>query len=229
MRNRTIHYNRERFKMLAVAAGMVFALTGCGQDESVQTGAEVQNEGAVVEPSEINRSEAQMEIDEETRNELTTQLLEENNLDTSVVESKRSTRGCTFDLPEGFEESEEMKDVYVTGRYPLDASMIYYAAMDQDIAMQLLTEEAFKEQLQEDLQQAYGEDIEVTVDSFESIKVSGYPTFRIKCHYQVNRIEITQLEYAINADKSYIIIFSQTGDYDRMEEYEASAATIRVQ
>ena len=117
----------------------------------------------------------------------------------------------------------------MTGRYPLDASMIYYAAMDQDIAMQLLTEEAFKEQLQEDLRQAYGEDIEVTVDSFESIKVSGYPAFRIKCHYQVNRIEITQLEYAINADKSYIIIYSQTGDYDRMEEYEASAATIRVQ
>lgn len=33
----------------------------------------------------------------------------------------------------------------------------------------------------------------------------------------------------INADKSYVITYSQTGDYDRMEEYEASAETIRVE
>lgn len=253
MRNRTIHNNRERFKVLVVATGMIFALAGCGQDDSIETSAEIQNEGvaedgmsdtesavtdgnekvasedAAVEPSETNRSEAQMEIDEETRNELTAQLLEENDLDISVIESRRVTRGCTFDLPEGFEESEDMSGMYVTGRYPLDASTIYYVAMDQDIAMQLLTEEAFREQMQEELRQAYGDDIEVTVDSFESIKVSGYPAFRIRCHYQVNRIEITQLEYAINADKSYMITYSQTGDYDRMEEYEASAATIRVQ
>jgi hypothetical protein len=45
----------------------------------------------------------------------------------------------------------------------------------------------------------------------------------------VGEIEITQLEYAINADKSYVIIYSQTGDYDRMEEYEASAETIRLE
>ncbi len=235
LKNRTIHNNRKWFRMLIVAAGMIFALVGCGQDESVQTGAEVQSDTEVqsedmaMELSEITVSMAQMEIDEETRNELTAQLLEENNLDTSVLEIKRSTKGCTFDLPEGFEESEDMAGMYVTGRYPIDASTIYYVAMDQDVTMQLLTEETFKEQTQETLRQAYGEDIEVTVDSFESIEVSGYPAFRIMCHYQVNRIGITQLEYAINADKSYMITYSQTGDYDRMEEYAASAATIRVQ
>ena len=39
---------------------------------------------------------------------------------------------------------------------------------------------------------------------------------------------MTQLEYAINADRSYMVIYSQTGDYDYMEAYEASAATIQV-
>lgn len=231
LKNRRNHSNREDIRRLAVAAGMVFVLTGCGQDESVQTGAEVQAdvENTVVEPSGTNASRAQMEIDEETRNELTAQLLEENNLDTSVMDSKRTTNGCTFDLPEGFEESEDVAGMYVTGRYPIDASTIYYAVMDQDISMQLLTKEAFKEQAQESLRETYGEDIEVAVDSFESIEVSGYPAFRIMCHYQVNQIKITQLEYAINADKSYMVTYSQTGDYDRMEEYEASAATIRVQ
>ena len=204
-----------------------------GNVSTAQVGAVEENgqsttEEMTEEPSELNLSRAQMEIDDETRVELTEQLLEENHLDTSVIEPKRSTKGCTFDLPEGFEESEEMAGMYVTGRYPLDASTIYYTAMEQDIALQLLTEEAFKEQMQESLREAYGEDIEVMVDSFESIEVSGYPAFCIRCHYQVNQIEITQLEYAINADKSYMITYSQTGDYDRMEEYEASAATIRV-
>lgn len=234
LKNRRNHSNREYIRRLTVAVGMVFVLAGCGQDESVQTGAEVQTgqtdtANTAVEPSETNASRAQMEIDEETRNELTAQLLEENNLDTSGMESRRTTNGCTFELPAGFEESEDAAGMYVTGRYPIDASTIYYVVMDQDVSMQLLTEETFKEQAQADLREAYGEDIEVTVDSFESIEVSGYPAFRIMCHYQVNQIRITQLEYAINADKSYMITYSQTDDYDRMEEYEASAATIRIQ
>lgn len=182
-----------------------------------------------VVPDETNASRAQMEIDEETRRELTAQLLEENNLDTSVMESERITKGCTFDLPEGFAESEEVPGMYVKERYPLDASTIYYVAMEQDIALQLLTEEAFLEQTQESLRQTYGDEVEVDIDSFESVEVSGYPAFRIKCHYQVERIKITQLAYIINADKTYAITYSQTSDYDYMEEYEASAATIRVQ
>lgn len=186
-------------------------------------------ENVTVELDETSADRAQMEIDEETRKELTTQLLEENHLDTSVVEPKRATRGCTFDLPEGFAESEEVPGMYVKERYPLDASTISYAVLEQDMALQLLTKEAFQEQTQESLRQAYGDDVEVAIDSFESIEVSGYPAFRIKCSYQVERIKITQLAYIINADKTYAVTYSQTSDYDYMEEYEASAATIRVQ
>lgn len=228
------------FRRIVLSTWMILVLAGCGQEDAVQTGTVTEAEGTdgseeisledvAIEPDVTNASKAQMEIDEETREELTAQLLEENNLDTSVIESKRTTRGCTFDLPEGFVESEEVSDMYVTDRYPLDASTIYYVALEQDIALQLLTEEAFKEQTQESLRQTYGDDVEVTIDSFESIKVSGYPAFRILCNYQVDRIKITQLAYAVNADKTYMITYSQTSDYDRMEEYEASAATIRVQ
>ena len=86
-----------------------------------------------------------------------------------------------------------------------------------------MTEETFKTQAQESLKEAYEEDITVNVDSFERIKIDGYPAFRILCHYQIGRIQITQLEYAINADKSYMITYSQTSDYDYMEAYEASS------
>ncbi len=248
---KTIRHIRFRHLwVLALSMCTILALTGCGQDDTAQTGTEPPSdavhteaetetektdkdapslEDVAVMPDETNAGRAQMEIDEETRKELTVELLEEHNLDTSVAERARATKGCTFDLPEGFAESEEVPGMYVKERYPLDASTIYYVALEGDIALQLLTEEAFLEQTQESLRQAYGDEVEVTIENFESIKVSGYPAFRIKCNYQVDRIKITQLAYIINADKTYAITYSQTSDYDYMEEYEASAASIRVQ
>lgn len=172
---------------------------------------------------------APLEMDETLRAELTEELLEENEMDTSVVESALVTKGCSFTLPEAFSESEDIEGMYVTKRYPIDASTIYYVALGKDVALQLMTEETFKAQAEENFEKAYGEEIEVIIDSFERIKIDGCPAFRILCHYQVGDIEMTQLEYAINADKSYVITYSQTEDYDRMEEYEASAETIRLE
>ncbi len=118
--------------------------------------------------------------------------------------------------------------MYVTGRYPIDASSIYYVQMDQDMALQLMTKESFKEHTQDTFRELYGEEVELVVDSFEQMKMQGYPAFQILCHYQVEDVKVTQLAYIINADKSYVITYSQTSDYDRMEEYEASADSIRV-
>ena len=234
--------------MLLVAA-MLVIMTGCGGKEAVHTSVEAQeevnDESAQEEIQEEDAAEeevqpeadeekpnavvAQVEIDEETKNELTAELLEEEELDTSVMANSHTTKGCTFDLPEGFEESEDVPGLYVTKRYPIDASTIYYAEFEQDKAMQLMTEETFKVQAEESLRQSYDKEIEVSVDDFERIRIDGYPAFRILCHYQIDDIVITQLEYAINADQSYVITYSQTNDYDYMEEYEASAETIRVE
>lgn len=190
-----------------------------------ETAAEDGNVRAVMEASLA----ASVEMDETLRTELTEEMLEENEMDTSVVESPPVTRGCSFTLPEAFAESEDIEGMYVTKRYPIDASTIYYVALGRDVALQLMTEETFKAQAEENFEKAYGEKIEVTIDSFERIKIDGCPAFRILCHYRVGDTEMTQLEYAINADKSYVITYSQTSDYDRMEEYEASAETIRLE
>lgn len=239
-------------------AGLVMYLAGCGQDEAVSADMQVQGdpivvpetgdstedtaggvsvtaasaESATVQDStateQRSTAEEQIEIDEETRQQLMTELLEENGLDASVVESDKSTKGCTFDIPEGFEESQETDNLYVTTRYPLDTSMIYYEVMDGDISLQLMTQDMFLEQVEESFRQTYGDDVEVSIDSYESVKIDGYPAFRILCHYEADGIKITQLEYLINADKTYAITYSQTSDYDWMEAFEESAATISV-
>lgn len=171
----------------------------------------------------------QPELDEETANELTRELLQENEMDVSVVENTKATKGCAFSIPEEFTESEDMPGMYVTEGYPIDASTIYYTVREKDISLQLMTQEAFEEQAEENFRQVYNQEIDFVIDEFERIDIEGYPAFRILCHYQLEDIMITQLEYVINADKSYVITYSQTNEYDRMDEYEASAATIRLE
>lgn len=226
---------------------MVF-IGGCGKDGAEEVTAPVETvpgeDAAESEEAESTETEnaqtpesieqgqqvpEDMEIDEETKEELTTQLLQENKLDTSVVENMKATRGCTFTLPEGFSEVEDMPGMYVTKRYPIDASTIYYVEMDKDISLQLMTEETFLAQIQRNFNDIYGEDIEVDLKSYEKIEIDGYPAFRILCTYVVGGIEITQLEYVVNADKSYVVTYSQTSEYDRTEEFEASAATIHLE
>ena len=196
-----------------------------GEEEDGESAQMSEHEAAAVEGNFM----APVEMDETLREQLTEEMLEENEMDVSVVENAPVTKGCSFTLPEAFAESEDIEGMYVTKRYPIDASTIYYVALGRDVALQLMTEETFKAQTEENFRKEYGEDIEVTIDSFERIQIDGCPAFRILCHYQVGDTEISQLEYAINADKSYVITYSQTSDYDRMEEYEASAETIRLE
>lgn len=189
---------------------------------------ETVNKEADADAGTASDEESAEEMDEALRLELTEELLTEKGMDASVTDSKRVTKGCSFALPEAFMESEDVEGMYVTKRYPIDASAIYYAELEKDEALQLLTEESFKEQTEEEFENVWGEDVEVTVDSFERMEINGFPAFRILCHYRVGDTEMTQLEYAINADKSYVITYSQTSEYDYMEEYEASAETIRL-
>ncbi len=214
--------------------------TMSGEEEQEAVVAE--NEEAMDEKAEEEQSRSQdgtitvdgsfmapVEMDETLKNQLAEEMLQENEMDTSVVESAPVTKGCSFTLPEAFSESEDIEGMYVTRRYPIDASTIYYVALGRDVALQLMTEETFKAQAEANFLKEYGEKIEVHIDSFEQIRIDGCPAFRILCHYQVGDTQISQLEYAINADKSYVITYSQTSDYDRMEEYEASAETIHLE
>lgn len=208
--------------------------TATGEDGGAEKEEDAEDGGGTTSADEKGKQPDEsaavpLEMDETLRNQLAEEMLQENEMDTSVVESAPVTKGCSFTLPEDFAESEDIEGMYVTKRYPIDASTIYYVALGRDVALQLMTEETFKEQAEGNFRREYGEDIEVHIDSFERIQIDGCPAFRILCHYQVGDTKMTQLEYAINADKSYVITYSQTDDYDRMEEYEASAETIHLE
>ena len=187
-------------------------------------------EGAEPEIAAYNdekENKADIELDDELREELTAQLLKDKNLDTSILRFTKKTK-CIFDLPKGFEESEDMPGMYLNEHYPVDASTIYYAELDKNTALQLMTEETFKKNMESELNQIYDSEIKLKVESFEKTKINGFASFKILYSYTNNDIKITQLQYIINADKTYVITYSQTDEYDRMAEFETSAETIQV-
>ncbi|MDE5932910.1 MAG: hypothetical protein K2H40_10585, partial [Lachnospiraceae bacterium] len=133
--------------------------------EAGQNGAE--NENGMDGSGSGSNGQQPLEIDEATKEELTTQLLLENELDTSIIEEEGVTDRCTFALPEDFIAVEDIPGMYVTKRYPIDASTIYYAEMDKDISMQLMTEETYVAQMESNFQNHYDMDIDVNLQSFE--------------------------------------------------------------
>ena len=170
-----------------------------------------------------------LETDYELKEELTLQLLRDKNMDTSIINSTRKTKGCTFTLPEGFEESEDMTGMYLNEHYPVDASTIYYKEMDQDASLQLMSKEIFLENMKKKLERSYGSGVDLEIQSFEKIEISGFPSFKILYDYSNGDVAFTHLQYIINADKTYVITYSQTDEYDRMEEFAESAETIQVE
>jgi len=132
---------RKQTGLLLLTAALLLA--GCGE-EAVHTSAPAENVRETVEDAEHTEAAesaadadvdvrevaeegflAPVEMDETLRTKLTEELLEENEMDTSVVESAPVTKGCSFTLPEAFMESEDIEGMYVTKRYPIDASTIY--------------------------------------------------------------------------------------------------------
>ncbi|MCH5250751.1 MAG: hypothetical protein J1E98_12500 [Lachnospiraceae bacterium] len=169
-----------------------------------------------------------LESDDELNEELALRLLKSRNIDTSVLENTEISGSCTFTLPKGFEESEDITGMYLNEHYPIDASTIYYKELDKDMSLQLMSENTFRQNMEKELEKIYDYNVKLNIETFEQIKINDFASFKIRFSYTNDDVEFTQLQYIINADKTYVITYSQTDEYDRMDEFEESAETIQI-
>lgn len=208
-------------------------LNGCGSEPAVDETMQTQQESDTVQSEDLQADVLQPgavqdeELDSETKEELVAQLLEDKNMDTSILKYSKKTQ-CVFTLPEGFEEAEDLPGLYLNEHYPTDASTIYYVELEKDTALQLMSENTFKDNMESELRNSYGSEVNINIETFEKIEIDGFASFRILYDYISGGIKFTQLQYIINAEKTYVITYSQTDEYDRMEEFEASAGTIQI-
>ena len=190
-------------------------------------------EGEIREVKEISISslEALAETDnltEEKRKELLKQALVDAGKDPSIVEGKYKTKGLYFEVPENFAPLESNPNMYVTRRYSLDISNIYYQESEVDYLLQLMTEDSYKEMALQDFKETYGMDVDLQIDSFQETKISGIPSFQIESRFSLEGITIEQTTYIVNADKTYMLVYTTTNEYDTGLAFADSKDSIRV-
>lgn len=140
-------------------------------------------------------------------------------------------RHCAVLIPAGYQESEEVKGMYIHERSPLDASNIYYTVSEgsgEGRVSETLTEEIYKDTMEA----AYGEagwQVELEIASFEEIDMEGIPGYKIRSSYRIeDGEEIEQLVYLILAQDTYTVTYSQVSDDDLMADFEISDGEIRL-
>ena len=206
---------------------------GSGKSNTAYKSETAKIEGETTEVKEISISalEALSETEnltEEKRKELLCQALIDSGKDPSIAEGKYSTNGLYFEVPENFALSESNPNMYVTRRYSLDISNIYYQESEVDYLLQLMTEESYQEMALETFKETYGMDVDLKIDSFEEIEISGIPSFQIESRFDLEGITIRQTTFIVNADKTYMLVYTTTDEYDTGLAFEDSKASIRV-
>ena len=160
---------------------------------------------------------------------LSSEALAIEGLDTSLADGDLVTKGITFEIPEGYEASPDRPGMYVPKRFPIDASNMVYSEYDADYTLQMMDEAYFEQMVEQNFTAAFGTPIDVNITEYQPYTIDDVPAIRIKAEYDLDGNHVTSLMIIINGSRTYTVVYSQTHDYDRMELFEASAASIHVQ
>ena len=194
---------------LFIAAMAVFLLAGCSSEVITVTGTISEEEpetATYIEMKEFELKEAKTES------------------------GREEVQCCAALIPAGYVESEEIPGMYVHERNPLDSSNIYYTASEGDVGG-AVSDKLSKESYEKIVENAYkenGQEIDLTIESFEEIDMEGVPGYKIRSSYEVEGGEVEQLAYLILAENTYTITYSQMADDDLMADFEISDGEIKL-
>ena len=136
----------------------------------------------------------------------------------------------TMDLPEGF-QSSTTPGLILSNDYPDDLSNIYVYCEDKyddfDDMLRGRSDE-YVAHMQEAYEEQYSERPEIEVICYEQSPIVGRNAYRIELSYTLQGIPYYQLEYVIDADKTYYVAFSQVGDHDYKSTFEGAVSTIAI-
>lgn len=129
-------------------------------------------------------------------------------------------------LPEGFKASTTT-GLYLSAGYPEDMSNIYVYTAQKDPAFSETMQngqQTFTDSLAQSYQSQYGETPQITMLRYESVTVGGYNAYVTELTYILQDTAYYQMEYIIDAEKTYFVAFSQVGSLQWIDTFYACAA-----
>lgn len=200
-----------------VVGALLAQVTGCGdKDDPEQAEVSVTVE-EIVEVDREKVSSANVPID------LTDEADPDSEIDEPVVFEEAD---LTCVLPDGFSE-HDVEGLYVHKNYPRDTATIDYLIVESDEDIMEMSKEEYKEMLEAEFLDRYGDNVEIIIGSFEKIRVDGRNGLRVKMEYEFRGTMYEQLIYLIkNGNENHNLSFTQEKDGGWMDEFEKSGDTI---
>ncbi|MDE6419574.1 MAG: hypothetical protein K2K87_03490 [Lachnospiraceae bacterium] len=134
----------------------------------------------------------------------------------------------TLTLPAGYQQSTT-SGLYLNQNYPDDQSNVYIYTTEKTTDFeQVMTggQEQFIGYLADAYEQQYEERPEITLTRYEAASIGEKPAYVVEISYDLKGVHYEQLEYIVDADKTYYIAFSQVGARSWMEAFYDSAGTM---
>ena len=195
-------------KRILLLASLALLLTGCGEKVITVAGiwSEDGQESEYIEMKEFQIREPETES------------------------GREEVSCCAVLIPTGYHESEEIPGMYIHERSPLDSSNIYYTVSEGSgggNVSQELTKESYQKLVEEAYRES-GQEISVTIESFERIDMEGVPGYKVCSTCKIDDDMMQQLAYMILGEDTYTITYSQMNDDELMADFEISDGEIRL-
>ena len=199
--------------LLFVTIGLAVQLTGCSSKKD--------QESTDIE-SAVESTTADSDNDQTDVSDLPDLSQTEDN---EPVVYEPADLSCT--LPKGFEALSGEEGIYVYKTYPQDVSTISYVISESDEDITQTTKDEYKKMMEEDFLDAYGDEVDVKIHSYDKIRVDKRNGIRIKLEYDFKGVTYEQLNYMIfNGDESHIMSFTQEADAGWMDDFEKSGESL---
>lgn len=132
---------------------------------------------------------------------------------------------CT--IPDGFEEQSDEAGLYLHKSFPEDVSSISYIITQTDETVRNMTEEDYRKAYEKELYDAYGDEVDIIIHSFEHVKVDQRNAIRITLEYELKGVTYEQLNLMIfNGYEDHIMSYTQEAGGKWMEEFEKCSETL---
>ncbi len=217
----------KRWMLILVTVLCIVPAAGCGNKKEEAT--EVIEESAVDNPTADSDS-IQSEIEELPP--LVEEPAQEPEKETAQEAEEEPVYGeaeLVCSIPQGFKAHEGDEGLYVHKSYPNDLSSISYVISESSEDVSAISKEDYKAMLEEDFYEAYGDEVEVTINQYKNIRVDGRPGLKIKLSYEFKGIEYEELVYMIyNKEESHIVCYTQEKGGKWTQEFEDSGDSISL-
>lgn len=215
----------KRWMLLLVTGMLLTTMVGCGNKNQESTDVVVES---AVDNTTADSDSIQAELEKE--------IEELPPLEEAVQAEKVTGEEAVYEpaeiscsIPSGFVADSEEPGLYLHKSYPKDVSSISYVISESDENISEIKLEDYREALEADFLDAYGDEVLVSITQYDKITVDKRPGLKIKLNYEFKGVVYEQLIYMIyNGTESHVLSYTQEKDGKWMEKFEASGDTIRL-